>query len=156
MRQPWIGRFLVALLVATSLSGVANADATSDEALIRARLQGWADAFNARDAEAACDLFADDVIATIRGTTDSGKAEICDRLRLALAKPDQTLCYTPDIAEVLVAGDLAVVRLTWTLKIVRGGKVAVSQERGMDLFRRDAGGTWRIIRFIAFATEKDD
>ncbi|MCX5580175.1 YybH family protein [Kaistia terrae] len=156
MRQPWIIPFVVALLVAASLSWVTAADATSDEALIRARLQGWADAFNARDAEAACDLFADDVIATVRGTPDSGKAEICGRLRHALAKPDQTMSYTPDIAEVLVSGDLAVVRLTWTLKVVRGGKVAFSQEKGMDLFKRDASGTWRILRFIAFATEKDD
>lgn len=152
MRQVWITPLLVALLLAAS----ATLAVASDDAPIRARLQAWAEAFNARNAEAACDLFAEDVIATVRGAPDSGKAEICDRLRHALAKPDQTMAYTPDIAEVLVAGDLAVVRLTWTLTIVRNGKVSVSQERGMDVLRREPGGVWRIFRFIAFATEKDD
>lgn len=156
MRQSWITPVLVALLVAASSSLAVEAAVTTEEAQIRARLHGWAEAFNTRNAEAACDLFADDVIATVRGAPDSGKAEICDRLRHALARSDQAMSYTPDITEVLVADDLAVVRLTWTLKIVRNGKVSVSQERGMDVFRREPSGTWRILRFIAFATEKDD
>jgi hypothetical protein len=42
------------------------------------------------------------------------------------------------------------------LKTARSGTVAVSQERGMDLFRRDPDGIWRIFRFIAFSTEKDE
>jgi uncharacterized protein (TIGR02246 family) len=156
MARRWIVGLAVAVLVAASVSRPALADAASDEAAIRARLQAWADAFNARDAEGACALFAEDVVATVRGTPDSGKAEICGRLRQALARPEPILSYTPEIHEVLVAGDLAAVRLTWTLKIERDGAVALSQERGMDLFRRGGDGSWRIIRFIAFSTDEDE
>jgi steroid delta-isomerase len=156
MRRSWILRLSIALVVAGPLAGAAGAGGAADEAVIRARLQNWADAFNGRDAEAACELFADDVLSTVRGAPDAGKAAICDRLRQALARSDAVLSYTPDIEEVLVAGDLAAVRLTWTLKIARNGTVAVSQERGMDLFRRDPDGAWRIFRFIAFSTEKDE
>jgi uncharacterized protein (TIGR02246 family) len=156
MGRRWIGFWAVAGLFAACLSAMPAAHAASDEAVIRARLQAWADAFNARDAEAACELFADDVVSTVRGTPDSGKAEICARLRHALARPEPVLSYTPDIEEVVVAGDIAVVRLTWTLKILRNGEASLSQERGMDVFRRDGDGIWRIFRFIAFSTEKDE
>lgn len=156
MRRSWILRLGIALAVTAPLAGAAAADEATDEAAIRARLQNWAEAFNQRDAEAACELFADDVMSTVRGAPDAGKATICERLRHALAQSELTLSYTPDIEEVLLAGDLAAVRLTWTLKTARSGTVAVSQERGMDLFRRDPDGIWRIFRFVAFSTEKDE
>ncbi|WEK50877.1 MAG: nuclear transport factor 2 family protein [Candidatus Kaistia colombiensis] len=156
MRGAWVGRLAVGLIATGAVCTTAIADEAPDEAAIRARLQAWAAAFNARDAEVACELFAADVISTVRGAPDAGKAAICQRLKRALAQTDRTLTYTPDIEEVFVSGEQAVVRLIWTLKTTRDGTVAVSHEKGMDLFRRDRSGTWRILRFIAFSTENDD
>jgi steroid delta-isomerase len=44
-----------------------------------------------------------------------------------------------------------VVRLTWTLK-VRGRDAAetTSVEPGIDIFRRQVDGSWRISRYIAY------
>jgi len=60
--------------------------------------------------------------------------------------------YSFVIREILVAGDLAVVRLTWTFKIARPDTTGetVSQERGMDIFRRQPDGSWKIIRYMAY------
>ena len=51
---------------------------------------------------------------------------------------------------MLVWGDTAAVRLDWVLNVTRNGETEESLERGIDLFRRDPDGVWRIMRFIAF------
>jgi steroid delta-isomerase len=56
-----------------------------------------------------------------------------------------------DIKEIIVAGDFALVRLTWTLTVQ--GKDASAEtidEPGMDLFRRQSDGSWKIFRYIAY------
>ena len=58
----------------------------------------------------------------------------------------------PDVHEILVAGDVAVVRLTWTLTTQVNGAKDTTTEEGMDIFRRQPDGRWSIARFIAFTT----
>jgi steroid delta-isomerase len=61
--------------------------------------------------------------------------------------------YTLQIKEILVWGELAVVRLVWTLRmwsINPPGSFAQSIEPGMDIFRRQADGSWKIIRYLAY------
>lgn len=65
--------------------------AASAEALIRARLEAWATAFNARDAEGVCSLFAQDLQSDTQAARNIGKAATCLRLRDALAAPDRKL-----------------------------------------------------------------
>jgi steroid delta-isomerase len=134
------------------LAGPAFGDAAADAAAIRARLEGWAAAFNAQDVAGACELFAEDVVAVVQGAPDRDKAAVCVQLAAALAPSDRRLAYAPEIAEVLVWGDHAVVRLTWTLTVERDGRIVRSEERGLDVFRRDPDGVWRIMRFAAFPT----
>ena len=43
-------------------------------------------------------------------------------------------------------GEHAAVRLNWTLEVAAGGATERSVERGIDLFRRDPDGRWRISR----------
>jgi ketosteroid isomerase-like protein len=53
---------------------------------------------------------------------------------------------------MLVSGDLAVVRLTWTLTAENNGARDVTTDEGMDVFRRTPDGVWSIARYIAFST----
>ena len=64
--------------------------------------------------------------------------------------------YSLAINEILVSGDLAVVRLTWTLRITRNDTPgeAVSREQGMDVFRRQPDGSWKIIRYLAYEVSR--
>jgi steroid delta-isomerase len=56
-----------------------------------------------------------------------------------------------DIKEILVFGDVAVVRLVWTLTIEeKDGREIKSVEPGMDVFRRQADGSWKIVRYMAY------
>jgi steroid delta-isomerase len=116
--------------------GDENADANA----IRSRLQSWTRDFNAGDALAAYDLFAADLIASFRGQPDRGKQEICEQIAAAISRHGRAIQYQPDIREVIVSGDLAVVRLIWTLAI----GTERSSEPGLDVFRRQSDGKWRI------------
>ncbi|MDB5621327.1 MAG: hypothetical protein JWQ24_5565 [Tardiphaga sp.] len=69
-----------------------------------------------------------------------------------LAKPDLQLHYdSPDLREIIVSGDIAIVRLFWTLTAQKGVKSSVSTEAGMDIFKRQPDGKWSIARFISFS-----
>ena len=160
MPFPQIPRWcaLGAALMAAAPAGAWAEAAAGPEAEIRARLEGWAEAFNRRDDAAVCDLFAEDLVSTVRGAPDSGKAEVCARLGKALGDRARDLTYAPAIEEILPlpSGDMALVRVTWTLGLEEAGAVTTTDERGMDLFRRDPDGVWRIARFMAFSTAPDE
>ena len=137
----------LALLVAAS---AAQADPQADRQAIAARLYQWAAAFNARDAAGSCDLFAPDLVSTVPGALEAGRDAVCARLTALLARPGPQLRYSPDIQEIIVSGDTAVVRLVWTLTIDAGAARQTRREAGMDVFRRQPDGRWSIVRFMAF------
>ncbi|MEJ1975784.1 MAG: nuclear transport factor 2 family protein [Acetobacteraceae bacterium] len=119
---------------------------------IRMTLTRWMDNFNARQAGPICDLFAPELRYDYRGFPERGYAVICSLLHRSLADPDRRYHYALDIKEILVEGDLAVVRLVWTLQM--SGKdlpaPVTSDDIGMDVFRRQPDGGWKIIRYIAY------
>lgn len=145
------------LAIAVVLAGVdattpARADADSDRAAITGRLQKWAVAFNARDAAGVCDVFAPDLVSTVPDALDGNRDALCEKLKVVLAKPGLRLHYdSPDIREIIVSGDIAVVRLFWTLTAQKGSESSVSTEAGMDIFKRQPDGKWSIARFISFS-----
>lgn len=145
-----MGRSVLLSLLLIGLIVPAQADDASDRAALTARLAGWAAAFNARDAAGACDLFAADLIGTVPGATEQSRQTVCDRLSRVLENRSIDLHYSPAIKEIIVSGDLAVVRLFWTLTTQHGSERSTQVEAGMDVFRRQAGGQWSIIRFLAF------
>jgi uncharacterized protein (TIGR02246 family) len=147
-----LGTCLRASLVSLVLASAAAAQSdTPAQAAIRAALTQWMADFNAGRAEKVCDLFAPDLVAQYRGQPERGWDALCDLLKRSLAHRDKSYSYALAIREILVEGDLAVVRLTWTLK-VRGKDAAetTSVEPGIDIFRRQADGSWKISRYIGY------
>jgi steroid delta-isomerase len=147
-----MARTLPALLTLPLLLAAVPAHAEDVEAAVRAALARWTEAFNAGDGERVCDLFAPDLIATNRGSADRSFEGLCAQLRRVVADPDRRYRYRADIKEVLASGDLAAVRLYWTLEVrdPTGNLVETGVDAGMDLFRRQPDGAWRIARFLAF------
>ena len=56
----------------------------------------------------------------------------------------------PEIREIIISGDIAVVRPIWTLTTRKGGEQDVSTEAGIDIFKRQPDGRWSISRFASF------
>ena len=141
---------LIAVVLAASQAAGQSADPAQDA--IRTALLRWTADFNARKSAAICDLFAPDLRYDYRGQPERGYREICDLLHRSLSDPTKHYNYSPEIKEIIVSGDIAVVRLVWTLRVSSEGKTdaIVSKEPGLDVFRREPGGDWKIIRYIAY------
>jgi uncharacterized protein (TIGR02246 family) len=129
----------------------AQSDSTAEKA-IRDALAQWTADFNARDASRICDLFAPDLVYDFRGTPERDFQAMCSQLRRALADPSKKLTYSFDIKEIIVSGDIAIVRLVWTSRVSREGSSQVTETRepGLDVFRRQPDGKWRITRYMAY------
>jgi len=120
-----LARRCLAVSVAWLLGGVwSPADAQSadqPERAIGSALTNWTSDFNARDAAHICDLFAADLVYDYRGFPERDYATLCGLLRRSLADPTRTFSYALDIKEILVSGDMAIVRLVWTLTVASAG-----------------------------------
>jgi uncharacterized protein (TIGR02246 family) len=141
------------LLAALTFPVAAQGDSPA-QAAIRGALTQWMTDFNAGDAEGACRLFAPDLIAQVRGQPERSYTDLCELLERSLNDRSKTYRYSLAIKEILVAGDLAVVRLTWTLTVMRKdtGAETTSDEFGIDIFRRQGDGSWKISRFMSYDT----
>lgn len=135
-----------------SFAAAAQAPAAEAETAIRGALAQWTADFNAREAARICDLFAPDLVYDYRGFPERGHADLCALLRRSLADRTKQFTYALDIREIIVSGDLAVVRLVWTLTTTLPGaaKPVESKEPGLDVFRRQPDGSWKIVRYIAY------
>jgi ketosteroid isomerase-like protein len=135
-----------------------SADSVAHEE-IRTALENWSADFNAGNKEAACSLFAPDLVASYPGASDWGHGAMCRQLAAAIDNPDKSLRYDPpQIEEILVSGDLAVVRLIWTLRVTGRdlpGELVV-EENGLDVFRRQPDGKWRIRISHAYTQPSPD
>ena len=141
----------VAAVLASCWAVTAAADTAAEKA-IRDALAKWTADFNARDATRICDLFAPDLRYDFRGQPERDYNAMCGALKHALGDRSKTLTYSFDIKEIIVSGDMAIVRLVWTSRLSRSGAAQVieTEEPGLDVFRRQPDGRWRISRYMAY------
>ena len=141
----------LAALTLACCASIASGQPADPAAEIRAALTKWTHDFNAGNKDEVCAIFAPDLRYDYRGFPERGFADICATLQRSLSDAARRYAYALDIKEILVTGDLAVVRLVWTLKVTPGeGSEAISHEPGMDVFRRQSDGSWKIIRYMAY------
>jgi uncharacterized protein (TIGR02246 family) len=145
-------RVAAAAAVLALLSPVAAQSDDGAEKAIRDALSKWTADFNARGASRICDLFAPDLRYDFRGMPERDYNAMCSALHRALGDRSKTLSYSFDIKEIIVSGDMAIVRLVWTSRLSRDGssQVIETKEPGIDVFRRQADGKWRISRYMAY------
>jgi steroid delta-isomerase len=151
--QPLVRTALLGLLLLAAPAFAA--DQPDPEAAIRGALTNWMTEFNARDAAGACSLFAPGLRYNVQGLTkEQTYTDMCERLHRSLAGHEVGYHYSLDINEIIVSGDLAVVRLVWHLTVSRPGVPdVVTPETGLDVFRRQDDGSWKIIRFISYGAQ---
>jgi steroid delta-isomerase len=122
------------------------------ETEIHGALTQWMADFNEGKADKVCNLFAPDLKSDFRGQPERNFDELCALLQKSLKDEARSFTYALDIKEILVSGDMAAVRLVWTLTVEPkgGGAAIVSAEPGLDIFRKAPNGSWKIARFLAF------
>ena len=143
----------VAVLMALAIPGTGGGARADEEAAaaIRATLEQWRLDFNARRAEHICDLFAPALKYDFQGLPEQNYTLLCDRLHKALADHSRKFEYGLRVKEVIVTGSIAVVRLAWISTVTGSDGVArTDDEQGLDIFEKQADGSWKIIRYIAY------
>jgi len=129
--------------------------AESAESEIRSAIENWRTAFNARDEERLCALFAPDLVANYQGEPERDYASLCEMLRAAIRDPDVTYRYLAEINEIIVYGETAVVRLVWALEIEKAGSPKQTiEEPAVDIFHRQIDGSWKISRYLAYPASR--
>jgi ketosteroid isomerase-like protein len=123
---------------------------------IRAAIMKWTADFNARNSRGICNLFAPDLRYDYQGFPERGYQDVCGLLQRSLNDPKKRYSYSPNIKEIIVSGNLAVVRLTWTLTVKTEGVAGdiTTEEPGMDVFGKQPDGSWKIIRYVAYGASK--
>jgi len=139
------------LLLLAASSAMAQSSSPAEAAITDA-LTNWTRHFNSGDTREICSLFAPELRYDYRGHPERGFEEVCGLLQRSLRDRSKRYSYSLQIKEIFVSGDFAVVRLVWTLKVMPVGSTdeVISEEPGMDLFRKYPDGSWKIIRYIAY------
>jgi ketosteroid isomerase-like protein len=120
----------------------------ADEAAIRARLAEWRDAANRGDQRASLETLAPDLLTEFPGRPDRTYA---DAARSAPPSGPPTWRHEFDIKEVLVEGDLGVVRVDFRSERRQpdgSWKLGEAIET-MQVWRRQPDGKWRMARTLS-------
>ncbi len=141
----WIRTGLAASIILASGAAV-RGGAAEDEAQIRASLACWVKAFNSGDLKAAAEVWAPDLIGWAPEGEDDSYATEKEFAARAQGKPPAAT-YALEINEVMVSGDLAVVRDTWT-ETPRADSAKARVFRSFEVWRRQKDGAWKIARWI--------
>jgi steroid delta-isomerase len=143
-------RLAVLMLLLCWVPAVAGTEAPDAE--IRAALVQWTADFNAGHADAVCDIFAPSLRADVAGAAERDFDAQCALLRKTLGDSSRSFSYALDLKEILAEGDMAAVRLKWTLtaRVKATGTVSTTEEQGLDVFGKGSDGRWRIIRFMSW------
>ncbi len=148
---------LLILIIFTTCGGIVfsfenDAESKSRSEIVN-RLQKWPQDFNAKNIQEVCGLFASDLIASYPGTKDRNYEDMCRHLTGVLTDANKTFRYeAPKIEQILINDDLAVVRLVWTLKVSDKNRADTEliQEHGLDVFKRQKDGSWKIAISYAY------
>jgi uncharacterized protein (TIGR02246 family) len=150
------GSIIAAAALTAPLGPSAGAEPTeAAESDIRSAIENWRSAFNARDEDRVCALFAPDLVANYPGEPERDYSSLCEMLRAGVRDPDVTYRYSVEINEIMVYADAAVVRLVWTLEINKAGSLAQTiEEPAVDIFHRQADGSWKVSRYLAYPASR--
>lgn len=116
-------------------------------------LNQWSKDFNEKNLQGVCHLFAPDVIASYPGTKDRNYSDMCQQFSNTLKNSKQLFQYQePEIEQIVIKDDIAIVRLIWTLKIrdLEQPIKEIIRERGMDIFKKQKDGSWKIMISYAY------
>jgi steroid delta-isomerase len=120
----------------------------SDSQLIRRALEEWVVATNDGRRLDAASIWAKNLIGWYPGQPDDTFEREMERARrLDGVKPEMRTELT--INEIMVSGDLAVVRDTWTFTSQTGTGPTRSSLRGFEVWRKQRDGSWKISRWIS-------
>ena len=123
------------------------------EQQVRRALTDWLHAFNAGDTGSVCNLFAPDLRYDYRGFPERGFAEICGLLQRLAGGQEPEIHLRPrhQGGHRLRRHGCGAAGLDADRQASGPGRRhRASDEPGLDIFRRQTDGSWKIVRYMAF------
>lgn len=115
----------------------------------------WTTAFNNKQLETSCALFAKNVVADYRGTPQKNYDTICNGFKKIFADKNKQYHYRYKLHYVYSDEKIAAARITWYLQITENGKtLPETQDEGLDVFRKDFDGKWVIENYLGYEVAK--
>lgn len=133
---------------AAARAGLGQEATGAVESVIRAKLAAWEEAYNAGDRKKAFEIWAPDLIGWYPGVPDITWEQEKAALERPASSAPRSLLHVR-IVEVLVSGDLAVVRDVWTETPPEGSSAPATRIPSFEVWRRQPDGDWKIARWIS-------
>lgn len=133
-------------------AGKAKPTQEQDIATLRNMIIKSGEAFNAIDPDAIIAPYARDVILSYPGVPDMDYDTLAKSYAGLRTRKDVVEKTSPTIEEVLVSGDLGVIRVMWTTHTteVATGRQSTRQMKDLQVWRRESDGAWKFIRGMHF------
>ena len=109
---------------------------------LREAIELSAAAFNSNDAEAIISQYAPDAILNYPGLPDMDYTTLKKSYEEMVDRPAGSAHTKPQIEEILVSGDLGVIRVMWTTTTPAGTR----RMKDLQVWRREKDGTWKFAR----------
>lgn len=127
----------------------------ADSIAVREAFEATVAAHNSGDVARMLPLIAPDAVISYPGMTDTGipAKPIHDGFRKQMApRPGVKRSYAAQIEEIIVSGDLAIVRAIWTVDWSRETPPASgkSVEKDLEIWGRQRDGSWKLVRGMSF------
>lgn len=116
---------------------------------IRAALASWVTATRAGDRNRANAIWAPDLVGWYPGQPDDTYEREQGAARRPASSTGARTVPAVDVVEVIVSGDLAVVRDIWRMTRIVGGDSTMQVIKGFEVWRRQPDGRWRISRWLS-------
>ncbi|HJU87799.1 MAG TPA: nuclear transport factor 2 family protein [Gemmatimonadaceae bacterium] len=136
---------LALLIVLGSAAGAQSSDA--DTAAIRASILRGARGFETGNPDLILEHYGRDIVLSYPGMPDQDYSTLAKAYAELRNRPASVKASTtPTFDEILVAGDIAIVRLRWTTTIREGTRTSTRRLKDMQIWRREPDGRWMFVR----------
>ena len=155
MRAPSL---LAATLLLAPAVAVAQPSPDADAQAIRAKILQGARGFMLGNPDTVLAHYARDIVLSYPGIPDMDYATLARSYGELRRRPaGERATTTPTFDEVLVSGDLAVVRVRWTTTVTDStGRTNTRRLRDMQVWRRERDGQWMFVRGMHYREPERD
>ena len=125
------------------MNGTTAVDSGADEKAIRGQVDRWLQFLKAKDAAGIAALYAEDgAVMPPNAPIGKGRTEIQQTWASMMQTPGFDLTFVPDQIIVSSAGDMALDRGTYSLKVAPGGTAQTDTGKYVVVWRK-IGGEWK-------------
>ncbi|HET7065650.1 MAG TPA: nuclear transport factor 2 family protein [Rudaea sp.] len=147
--------FALSLCVAPLASNAQTCPAQSAEeaaADVHSSFAAWQQAVEHRDLEKTMAIFSASLRFQYQGVPDFGYDHLLAVYQAEFSRPDAPI-WRPNIENTIASPTLVTLFGEWTLMPAKGGD-AITRNRGVDVFQREADCVWRVVASLNYSDKR--